>query len=144
MIPLDDPLGPAVITLLLDECPLPTKVLVHPLSKNIMGLICRGPSVLLKSQNPLLYPYFVMFVLQSYKFTFKWLLSLLLRNCFKPLQHNSECALAGMENSKSSGSALETHTSFTSAFSCAVVTWPLLSLLLSPFHLFCFEQIKSG
>lgn len=25
-IPLDDPLGPAVITLLLDECPLPTKV----------------------------------------------------------------------------------------------------------------------
>lgn len=26
VIPLDDPLGPAVITLLLDECPLPTKV----------------------------------------------------------------------------------------------------------------------
>lgn len=25
-IPLEDPLGPAVITLLLDECPLPTKV----------------------------------------------------------------------------------------------------------------------
>lgn len=25
-IPIDDPLGPAVITLLLDECPLPTKV----------------------------------------------------------------------------------------------------------------------
>ncbi len=26
VIPMDDPLGPAVITLLLDECPLPTKV----------------------------------------------------------------------------------------------------------------------
>ena len=26
VIPLDDPLGPAVITLLMDECPLPTKV----------------------------------------------------------------------------------------------------------------------
>ena len=25
-IPLDDPLGPAVISLLLDDCPLPTKV----------------------------------------------------------------------------------------------------------------------
>jgi len=25
-IPMSDPLGPAVITLLLDECPLPTKV----------------------------------------------------------------------------------------------------------------------
>lgn len=30
VIPLEDPLGPAVITLLLDECPLPTKVsLMH-------------------------------------------------------------------------------------------------------------------
>ena len=28
VIPLEDPLGPAVITLLLDECPLPTKVSV--------------------------------------------------------------------------------------------------------------------
>ena len=28
-IPLEDPLGPAVITLLLDECPLPTKVRVY-------------------------------------------------------------------------------------------------------------------
>ena len=26
VIPMEDPLGPAVITLLLDECPLPTKV----------------------------------------------------------------------------------------------------------------------
>ena len=26
VIPSDDPLGPSVITLLLDECPLPTKV----------------------------------------------------------------------------------------------------------------------
>ena len=28
VIPQDDPLGPAAITLLLDECPLPTKVLI--------------------------------------------------------------------------------------------------------------------
>ncbi len=26
VVPMDDPLGPAVITLLLDDCPLPTKV----------------------------------------------------------------------------------------------------------------------
>ena len=26
VIPIDDPLGPAVILLLLDDCPLPTKV----------------------------------------------------------------------------------------------------------------------
>ena len=26
VVPMDDPLGPAVINLLLDECPLPTKV----------------------------------------------------------------------------------------------------------------------
>ena len=26
VIPMDDPLGPAVITLLIDECPLPTMV----------------------------------------------------------------------------------------------------------------------
>lgn len=26
VIPMNDPLGPAVITLLLDECPLPSKV----------------------------------------------------------------------------------------------------------------------
>ena len=26
VIPADDPLGPSVVTLLLDECPLPTKV----------------------------------------------------------------------------------------------------------------------
>lgn len=29
VIPLADPLGPAVIALLLDECPLPTKVSWH-------------------------------------------------------------------------------------------------------------------
>jgi hypothetical protein len=28
VIPMDDPLGPAVVILLLDECPLPTKVLL--------------------------------------------------------------------------------------------------------------------
>jgi len=29
-IPLEDPLGPAVISLLLDDCPLPTKVNLNP------------------------------------------------------------------------------------------------------------------
>uniref|UniRef100_A0A8C8CXK9 RING finger and SPRY domain-containing protein 1 n=1 Tax=Oncorhynchus tshawytscha TaxID=74940 RepID=A0A8C8CXK9_ONCTS len=33
VIPLDDPLGPAVITLLLDECPLPTKDALQKLSE---------------------------------------------------------------------------------------------------------------
>ncbi|XP_061166656.1 RING finger and SPRY domain-containing protein 1-like [Saccostrea echinata] len=34
-IPLDDPLGPAVVTLLLDECPLPTKDAILLLYKNL-------------------------------------------------------------------------------------------------------------
>ena len=34
VIPLDDPLGPAVITLLLDDCPLPSKV-----SSNILNIL---------------------------------------------------------------------------------------------------------
>lgn len=29
VIPLEDPLGPAVITLLLDDCPLPTRVIIN-------------------------------------------------------------------------------------------------------------------
>ncbi|KAF8786093.1 RING finger and SPRY domain-containing [Argiope bruennichi] len=33
VIPMDDPLGPAVITLLLDECPLPSKESIAKLSK---------------------------------------------------------------------------------------------------------------
>ncbi|XP_012662296.2 RING finger and SPRY domain-containing protein 1 [Otolemur garnettii] len=37
VIPLEDPLGPAVITLLLDECPLPTKVSYY---LSFMKLIC--------------------------------------------------------------------------------------------------------
>ncbi|KAL5022381.1 hypothetical protein ScPMuIL_001536 [Solemya velum] len=41
-IPLDNPLGPAVITLLLDECPLPTKEAISELHRNL-GLSCRGP-----------------------------------------------------------------------------------------------------
>ncbi len=36
VIPMVDPLGPAVITLLLDECPLPTKV--RDCSENITGV----------------------------------------------------------------------------------------------------------
>ena len=33
VVPLSDPLGPAVINLLLDECPLPTKVTLPCLNK---------------------------------------------------------------------------------------------------------------
>ncbi|XP_015912570.1 RING finger and SPRY domain-containing protein 1 [Parasteatoda tepidariorum] len=33
VVPMDDPLGPAVITLLLDECPLPTKELLEKMAK---------------------------------------------------------------------------------------------------------------
>ncbi|TSK38536.1 RING finger and SPRY domain-containing protein 1 [Bagarius yarrelli] len=41
VIPLDDPLGPAVITLLLDECPLPTKDALQKLSDmlNLSGAV---------------------------------------------------------------------------------------------------------
>uniref|UniRef100_UPI00358E9505 RING finger and SPRY domain-containing protein 1 n=1 Tax=Myxine glutinosa TaxID=7769 RepID=UPI00358E9505 len=35
VIPLEDPLGPAVITLLLDECPLPTKDALQKLSESL-------------------------------------------------------------------------------------------------------------
>jgi len=34
-IPMDEPLGPAVIDLLLDECPLPTKVCIYPVVSRI-------------------------------------------------------------------------------------------------------------
>lgn len=35
VIPMNDPLGPAVITLLLDDCPLPTKVSQQPCKHTI-------------------------------------------------------------------------------------------------------------
>ncbi|XP_006641482.1 RING finger and SPRY domain-containing protein 1 [Lepisosteus oculatus] len=43
VIPLEDPLGPAVITLLLDECPLPTKDALQKLSEmlNLSGSAAR-------------------------------------------------------------------------------------------------------
>uniref|UniRef100_A0AAY4DLE2 RING finger and SPRY domain-containing protein 1 n=1 Tax=Denticeps clupeoides TaxID=299321 RepID=A0AAY4DLE2_9TELE len=43
VIPLDDPLGPAVITLLLDECPLPTKDALQKLSEmlNLSAAVAR-------------------------------------------------------------------------------------------------------
>ena len=41
VIPIDDPLGPAVILLLLDDCPLPTKVLITTLIT--LNLICCLP-----------------------------------------------------------------------------------------------------
>lgn len=37
VIPLEDPLGPAVITLLLDECPLPTKVSLKHMCLSFTG-----------------------------------------------------------------------------------------------------------
>ncbi|XP_045192494.2 RING finger and SPRY domain-containing protein 1-like [Mercenaria mercenaria] len=42
-IPMKDPLGPAVITLLLDECPLPTREAIIELRKNL-GLSKNGPA----------------------------------------------------------------------------------------------------
>ena len=43
VIPMDDPLGPAVITLLLDECPLPTKVrLLHNLTAGRVSTTHQG------------------------------------------------------------------------------------------------------
>lgn len=45
VIPLDDPLGPAVITLLLDECPLPTKV------RGSYTRVCSGAPRWLRSQT---------------------------------------------------------------------------------------------
>jgi len=36
VIPLEDPLGPAVITLLLDDCPLPTRVIKYFLNSIIL------------------------------------------------------------------------------------------------------------
>ena len=35
VIPADDPLGPSVVTLLLDECPLPTKVCKSDISLTV-------------------------------------------------------------------------------------------------------------
>ncbi len=51
VIPLDDPLGPAVITLLLDECPLPTKVSSRTLPHNLHYQIIFPPLFLLMDSN---------------------------------------------------------------------------------------------
>ncbi|MGH0162337.1 UNVERIFIED_CONTAM: hypothetical protein FKN15_049505 [Acipenser sinensis] len=54
VIPLEDPLGPAVITLLLDECPLPTKDALQKLSEmlNLSGAVaCRDASSPAKHRN---------------------------------------------------------------------------------------------
>jgi len=41
VIPADDPLGPAVITLLLDECPIPTTVsMVHFVRPTVFEHVC--------------------------------------------------------------------------------------------------------
>ncbi|KAG9475137.1 hypothetical protein GDO78_003544 [Eleutherodactylus coqui] len=49
VIPLEDPLGPAVITLLLDECPLPTKDALQKLTEKL-GL--SGATAIQDSSNP--------------------------------------------------------------------------------------------
>ena len=41
VVPREDPLGPAVINLLLDECPLPTKVNLSPQEHCVTFLIIR-------------------------------------------------------------------------------------------------------
>ncbi|XP_077049483.1 RING finger and SPRY domain-containing protein 1 [Siphateles boraxobius] len=48
VIPLDDPLGPAVITLLLDECPLPTKDALQKLSDmlNLSAAVARQDALI--------------------------------------------------------------------------------------------------
>ncbi|KAJ8271913.1 hypothetical protein COCON_G00107720 [Conger conger] len=48
VIPLDDPLGPAVITLLLDECPLPTKDALQKLSDmlSLSAVVARQDAVI--------------------------------------------------------------------------------------------------
>ncbi|KAL6479049.1 hypothetical protein MHYP_G00124820 [Metynnis hypsauchen] len=48
VIPLDDPLGPAVITLLLDECPLPTKDALQKLSDmlSLSGAVARQDALI--------------------------------------------------------------------------------------------------
>ncbi|RXM33544.1 RING finger and SPRY domain-containing protein 1 [Acipenser ruthenus] len=54
VIPLEDPLGPAVITLLLDECPLPTKDALQKLSEmlNLSGAVaCQDASSPAKHRN---------------------------------------------------------------------------------------------
>lgn len=83
VIPLDDPLGPAVITLLLDECPLPTKVSSRTLPHNMDYQII-PPLFLLMDSNA------AVFLLALWKWdhnispgfwiyaTFKWYLSLFL------------------------------------------------------------------
>lgn len=65
VIPLDDPLGPAVITLLLDECPLPTKV--WSLTLKIMDLIskvafCVLTATLIKTTIFVICPFSVCFM----------------------------------------------------------------------------------
>uniref|UniRef100_A0A8C5QCK2 Ring finger and SPRY domain containing 1 n=1 Tax=Leptobrachium leishanense TaxID=445787 RepID=A0A8C5QCK2_9ANUR len=49
VIPLEDPLGPAVITLLLDECPLPTKDALQKLTEK---LHLNGTTAIQDSSNP--------------------------------------------------------------------------------------------
>ncbi|XP_075045064.1 RING finger and SPRY domain-containing protein 1 [Mixophyes fleayi] len=49
VIPLEDPLGPAVITLLLDECPLPTKDALQKLTEK---LNLSGTTAIQDSSNP--------------------------------------------------------------------------------------------
>ena len=39
VVPMNDPLGPAVINLLLDECPLPTKVLSQNIDSQVIYMI---------------------------------------------------------------------------------------------------------
>ncbi|XP_046359890.1 RING finger and SPRY domain-containing protein 1-like [Haliotis cracherodii] len=50
VIPMDDPVGPAVITLLLDECPLPTKEALLELQRHL-NLGQEGPATMYKDPS---------------------------------------------------------------------------------------------
>ncbi|KTF89891.1 hypothetical protein cypCar_00021128, partial [Cyprinus carpio] len=64
VIPLDDPLGPAVITLLLDECPLPTKDPQHFPGPASIALLSPGTlEYLLESLSSEAHPTVMLFAL---------------------------------------------------------------------------------
>lgn len=54
VIPLEDPLGPAVITLLLDECPLPTKVSLNLMYLAVADFVVATPMIVSEWVSPVM------------------------------------------------------------------------------------------
>lgn len=54
VIPLEDPLGPAVITLLLDECPLPTKVSLNRMYLAVADFVVATPMIVSEWVSPVM------------------------------------------------------------------------------------------